>query len=125
MAEQQDTLPASGGPSEGRAARDGSRVQRPASSIGGVAVTLIAVVFSSQLHVSLGYALFTEQALAAILGFALAMILIRVPARCVDRRAPGRGRVPWYDLALAALARSVYDLVPISRSIRWRCSACR
>jgi TRAP transporter 4TM/12TM fusion protein len=104
MAEQHDTLPASGGPSDGRTARGASRVQRLAGDIGGVAVTLIAVVFSSQLHVSLGYALFTEQALAAILGFALAMILIRVPARGADRREPGHERVPWYDIGLALLA---------------------
>jgi len=101
MVEQLDSSPASGRPPERPPA--GSRVFRLASGIGGVAVSLIAIVFSSQLHVSLGYAVFTEQALAAILGFAIAMILIRVRAFGGNRDA-APGRVPWYDIALALLA---------------------
>ncbi len=42
--------------------------------------------------------MFTEQALAAILGFALAIIFIRTPAR----KGAKRDRVPWYDAIFAA-----------------------
>jgi TRAP transporter 4TM/12TM fusion protein len=104
MVEQQDSSPSIEGSNEG------SRTYRWASNAGGLAISLIAIAFSSQLHVSLGYALFTEQALAAILGFALAMILVRVPAGKAGRRGTPREQVPWYDvtLALLGLATALY-----------------
>ena len=79
---------------------------RIAAAVGGTAISLIAIIFSSQIQVSLGYQIFTEQALAAILGCALAVIFIRKPAR----RAAERDTVPWYDgvFAAAALAAAVY-----------------
>jgi len=106
MAEHE--APDPGGSARGRAA--GSRACRVACNIGDVALCLIAIVFSSQLHVAFGYALYTEQALAAILGLALFIILVRVPAdRGGPRRAAG-DRVPWYDVvfALFALATALY-----------------
>ncbi|MGE0744337.1 MAG: TRAP transporter permease [Rhodospirillales bacterium] len=78
----------------------GGVIGRLADNIGGTTLSLIAVVFSSQLHVTLGYAIFTEQALSAILGCALAMIFVRAPAR----RGAARDRLPWYDLVFAVLA---------------------
>ena len=101
MAEE---TPSAGTPTGGRAAPEGPRSYRLASNIGDVALCLIAVVFSSELHVALGYAMYTEQALAAILGFALAIIFVRVPAGRGGPRGKARDRVPWYDAVLAVLA---------------------
>ena len=63
MAEQE--TPSAGGPPGGRAVPAGPRGYHLASNIGDVALCLIAIVFSSELHVALGYAMYTEQALAA------------------------------------------------------------
>jgi TRAP transporter 4TM/12TM fusion protein len=65
----------------------------------GTVLCLIAVFFAAQISLTLGFTLFTEQGLAAILGLSLCVIFIRMPAR------PGAPRefVPWYDLVAAAL----------------------
>ena len=78
--------------------RPASPVERLATTVGGTAISLIAIVFSSQIQVRLGFQIFTEQALAAILGFALAIIFIRTPAR----KGAKRDTVPWYDAIFAA-----------------------
>jgi TRAP transporter 4TM/12TM fusion protein len=86
--------------------RPASPIDRATTNIGGTAISLIAIVFSSQIQVTLGYQVFTEQALAAILGFALAIIFIRTPAR----KGAKRDSVPWYDaiFAAASLAAAYY-----------------
>ncbi len=83
-----------------------SAIDRLATNVGGTAISLISIVFSSQIQVTLGLQVFTEQALSAILGFALAIIFIRTPAR----KGARRNRVPWYDalFAVASLLAAAY-----------------
>ncbi len=96
-----------GGAGAGADARPpASPIDRLATSVGGTAICLISIVFSSQVQVSLGMQVFTEQALAAILGFALAIIFVRTPAQ----KGARRDRVPWYDavFAVASLLAASY-----------------
>jgi TRAP transporter 4TM/12TM fusion protein len=97
MADTQPTGPEPGA-AGGSARPTASRIDRLATLIGGTAISLISIVFSSQVQVTLGFQVFTEQALAAILGFALAIIFIRTPAR----KGAKRDSVPWYDAVFAA-----------------------
>lgn len=76
---------------------------RRTGQIGGTLLALTALVFGSGLHINLGYAIYTEQALAGILACALGIIYTRYPAT----RGAERARVPWYDLVLAAAGASV------------------
>jgi len=72
----------------------------------GTLLTCVAVFFASQAPINLGMTLFTEQGLAAMLGLALCLIFIRMPAR---QGAP-RTVIPWYDYVAAAsgLAMGLY-----------------
>ncbi len=65
----------------------------------GAIITVIAVTWSVDLWLELGFAWFDEQAMTACLGLTLGIIFIRFPAR------PGKERMslPWYDAVLAAL----------------------
>jgi TRAP transporter 4TM/12TM fusion protein len=79
-----------------------SRVERTVNFAGmvfGTLLCLVAIFFATQISITLGFTLFTEQGLATILALALCLIFIRVPAR------PGAPRttIPWYDFAAAAL----------------------
>ena len=58
----------------------------------GAVITLLSLVWAVDLHVRLGYILYTEQALAAILGLSFLLIFLTIPARTGGRIAP------WYDV---------------------------
>ena len=58
----------------------------------GAVITLLSLVWAVDLHVRLGYILYTEQALAAILGLSFLVIFLTIPARTGGRIAP------WYDV---------------------------
>ncbi len=66
----------------------------------GTLLCLIAVSLATELHLKLGYELFTEQGLAAIYGLALTVIYLKLPAR----RGGDRRSIPWYDGFLAILS---------------------
>ena len=66
----------------------------------GTLLCLIAVALAIELHLKLGYELFTEQGLAAIFGLALTVIYLKLPAgRKGERRS-----IPWYDVVLAIVS---------------------
>ena len=85
-----------------RAAEDPGRLGRFGQGIVAtfaVALTLGAVAWAADLYRAIGLALFTEQFLAAMLGLALPIVFVNVPA------TRGRaGRLPWYDAIAAAAA---------------------
>ena len=58
----------------------------------GAVITLLSLVWAVDLHVRLGYILYTEQALAAILGLSFLLVFLTIPARTGGRIAP------WYDV---------------------------
>ena len=58
----------------------------------GAVITLLSLVWAVDLHVRLGYILYTEQALAVILGLSFLVIFLTIPARTGGRIAP------WYDV---------------------------
>lgn len=62
-------------------------------------LALGALAWALDLYRALGFVFLAEQLLAASLGFGLALVYLRYPAR----RGRPRGRLPWYD-ALAGLA---------------------
>ena len=90
----------------GAAPPDQPRWRRALTAGLGCLLCFIALAFAAEVHLMVGYALFTEQALAAILGLALTLIFLNVPARGGVRRE----RVPWYDLvcALAGFCAGAY-----------------
>jgi TRAP transporter 4TM/12TM fusion protein len=74
-------------------------VFRAISKICGGLLSVIAIVFSAQIPIELGLAVFTEQALAAILALAICVIFIEQPGR----RGTPRTAVPWYDQGAAVI----------------------
>jgi TRAP transporter 4TM/12TM fusion protein len=79
------------------------RAARTISIVGrvcGTLLCLIAVFFATQISITLGFTLFNEQGLAAILSLALVLIFIRMPGR----RGTPRTYIPWYDYVAATLA---------------------
>ena len=66
----------------------------------GTLLCLIAVILATELHLKLGYEIFTEQGLAAIFGLALTVIYLKFPAS----RKGKRRTVPWYDCCLAIVS---------------------
>ena len=58
----------------------------------GAVITLLSLVWAVDLHVRLGYILYTEQALAVILGLSFLVIFLTIPARTGGRIAA------WYDV---------------------------
>jgi len=87
----------------------GPRWARAAGAVLASALPLVAIAWTLGLARQLGIALFTEQFLALMLGLALALVYLRLPAR----RGATRDRVPWYDALAAALGlgASVYVAV--------------
>jgi len=73
------------------------------ASVLGILLAVIALAFSGELQLKLGFALFTEQALHAILGLSVASVFIKVR---ISRKAR-RNNVPWYDRICAASALAV------------------
>jgi TRAP transporter 4TM/12TM fusion protein len=69
----------------------------------GTALCLIAIALATELHLKLGFEIFTEQGLAAIYGLGLAIIFMKLPAG----QSRARPAIPWYDAALAALSFGV------------------
>ncbi len=69
----------------------------------GVLLCLIAVDLAAEIHLRLGFEMFTEQGLAAIFGLALTNIFLHKPAS----RKGARTQIPWYDAILAALSFAV------------------
>ena len=70
-------------------------------------ITVLALVWAVDLHVRLGYILFTEQALAIILGLSYLVIFLTIPARAGGRIAP------WYDITAGILGILACTLVAI------------
>ena len=66
----------------------------------GTLLCLIAIILATELHLKLGYEIFTEQGLAAIFGLAFTVIYLKIPAS----RKGKRRAVPWYDSCLAILS---------------------
>ena len=66
----------------------------------GTLLAVIALSFACELQLKLGLALFTEQALHAILGISVSTVFIKVR---VSRKAP-QDSVPWYDCIFAGAA---------------------
>jgi TRAP transporter 4TM/12TM fusion protein len=66
----------------------------------GTLLCLIAIVLATELHLRLGYEIFTEQGLAAIFGLGLTVIYLKLPAR----RQDSRDSIPAYDYFLAAVS---------------------
>jgi TRAP transporter 4TM/12TM fusion protein len=73
------------------------------ASVLGILLAVIALAFSGELQLKLGFALFTEQALHAILGLSVASVYIKVRIT----RKVRRDIVPWYDRICAAAALAV------------------
>jgi TRAP transporter 4TM/12TM fusion protein len=75
-------------------------VWRPLSGFLALCLTLLAVGYSLGVPRMLGYSFYPQQFMAAILTLALPVAFLTLPAR----RESERTVVPWYDVALAALA---------------------
>ncbi|MCZ6449729.1 MAG: TRAP transporter fused permease subunit, partial [Deltaproteobacteria bacterium] len=76
----------------------GSPIQRSVVAIIGSLLVILPILWVLEVHALLGFDLFPEQLLAMVLGLALAMVYVSVPARKGKRL-----RVPWYDLVAAVL----------------------
>lgn len=76
----------------------GSPIQRFVVSILGSLLVILPILWVLEVHAIFGLNLFPEQLLAMVLGMALAMVYVSIPARKGKRR-----RVPWYDLIAAVL----------------------
>ena len=66
----------------------------------GVLLCLIALSLSMELHLVVNDELYPQQGFAFILGLALAIIFLKVPAN----RETVRSRIPWYDAALTIIS---------------------
>ncbi|MGE0745403.1 MAG: TRAP transporter permease [Rhodospirillales bacterium] len=87
----------------------------------GFLLTVVALLFAAEVPIKLGFLIYTEQGLAAILGLALSLIFLTVRAGARDKEAP----IPWYDYALAAAGLLVglylaYRLATISENFFMR-----
>ena len=73
--------------------------------LGGL-LALVPIFFASEIHLEMGWEIFTEQGLAAALGLGLAIVYIKSPFR----RAVAKNTVPAYDIvfAVAGLAAGLY-----------------
>jgi TRAP transporter 4TM/12TM fusion protein len=70
-------------------------------------ITVLALIWAVDLHVRLGYILFTEQALAVILGLSFLVIFLTIPARDGGRIAP------WYDKTAGIVGALACTLVAV------------
>lgn len=88
-----------------------------------VALTLGVLAWAADLVRKLGFVIYTEQYIAAMLGLALALVYLTTPMRkpvpeggMVSDEAPKRGDlrvIPWYDMAAAALGFMVSIYIAI------------
>ena len=76
------------------------RVVRILLPVFGTLLCLIAVALAVELHLKLGFEIFTEQGLAAIYGLGLTVVFLKLPAI----RGRERRFVPWYDVLLAVIS---------------------
>jgi len=65
----------------------------------GFLLALVPIFYASEIHLRMGWQLFTEQGMALALGLGIAIILIKSPAN----RAATKTSVPIYDIAMAVL----------------------
>jgi len=88
-------------------APDSSVVRGLISYLSGM-IALIALGWAGELPYRLGFALYNEQVLAAIVGLSLALVFLGVSVR------RHKGVVPWYDWLAAALGlgAGVYTAIP-------------
>ena len=70
-------------------------------------ITVLALIWAVDLHVRMGFLLYTEQALAAILGMSFLVIFLTIPARQGGRVAP------WYDILASILGALACALVAV------------
>ena len=70
-------------------------------------ITVLSLIWAVDLHVRLGYILYTEQALAVILGLSYLVIFLTIPAR------KGGPIAPWYDVTAGILGVLACTLVAI------------
>ena len=66
----------------------------------GTLLCLIAVALATELHLKLGFEVFSEQGLAAIFGLGLTVIYLKQPTG----QKGERHAIPWYDVVLAAVS---------------------
>ena len=78
--------------------KESALIKRLSLGLGAI-LTVIAVTWSVDLWLELGFAWFDEQAMTACLGLTLGIIFIRFPAGSGKERMS----LPWYDAVLAAL----------------------
>jgi TRAP transporter 4TM/12TM fusion protein len=76
------------------------RVVRILLPVFGTLLCLIAVALAVELHLKLGFEIFTEQGLAAIYGLGLTVVFLKLPAI----RGRERSFIPWYDVLLAVIS---------------------
>ena len=89
--------PMSPGPEPGPESHWVDRILLP---IFGTLLCLIAVALATELHLKLGFEVFTEQGLAAIFGLGLTVIYLKQPTGHKGERHA----IPWYDVVLAAVS---------------------
>lgn len=84
-------------------------IWRPAADLFAALVTLLAIGWAVSFQRVIGLNIYPQQLFAAILGLTLAVAFLTLPRR----RRTVRGRVPWYDLALALLALAVAGYIAV------------
>ncbi len=90
-----------GGPDPGgaRSAPKARTLAQRLVTLFGLGISFIGISWAAELHLALGLVLYTEQAMSAVLGCALALIFLNVPAS-----GPGpRPSLPWYDAGFALI----------------------
>ncbi|MBT5049381.1 MAG: TRAP transporter fused permease subunit [Rhodospirillaceae bacterium] len=70
-------------------------------------ITILALIWAVDLHVRMGFLLYTEQALAAILGMSFLVIFLTIPAR---KQGP---IAPWYDVIASLLGAVACAMVAV------------
>jgi TRAP transporter 4TM/12TM fusion protein len=65
----------------------------------GASLALIPILFASEIHLMMGWEIFTEQGMALALGLALAIVFIKSPLK----QGVTKTSVPFYDIIFAAL----------------------
>ena len=80
--------------------------QRPVQFLS-AAITILALIWAVDLHVRMGFLLYTEQALAVILGMSFLVIFMTFPARKGARPAP------WYDVLASTIGAAACIMVAV------------
>jgi TRAP transporter 4TM/12TM fusion protein len=80
--------------------------QRPVQFLS-AAITILALIWAVDLHVRMGFLLYTEQALAVILGMSFLVIFMTFPAR------KGARPSPWYDVLASTIGAAACIMVAV------------